>query len=230
MKRAGEEFGKIDFVVHSIAYAPLEDLKVNTIKCSREGFKQAMEISAYSLVAVANAARDIMNDKGNILTMTYFGGERAVPGYNVMGVCKAALDSIVKYLAFDLGPRRIRVNAVSAGPLRTLAGRGAGVDDMLVLYEAMSPLGRNITHQEVGPHGGLPALAHGRGHHGRNPARRRRLQHYGLARPHAGKVSRYAENKLTHGVRGKQRTASCCPQKVATAIAHMPVRTTWKER
>jgi enoyl-[acyl-carrier protein] reductase I len=149
MRRAGEEFGKIDFVVHSIAYAPLEDLKVNTIECSREGFRQAMEISAYSLVAVANAAREIMNDHGNILTMTYFGGERAVPGYNVMGVCKAALDSIVKYLAFDLGPRRIRVNAVSAGPLRTLAGRGAGVDDMLVLYEAMSPLGRNITHQEV---------------------------------------------------------------------------------
>ena len=150
MKRAGEEFGKIDFLVHSIAYAPLEDLKVNTVECSREGFKQAMEVSAYSLVAVANAARDILVDNGSILTMTYFGGERAVPGYNVMGVCKAALDSIVKYLAFDLGPRGIRVNAVSAGPLRTLAGRGAGVDDMLTLYEAMAPLGRNITHEEVG--------------------------------------------------------------------------------
>ena len=87
--------------------------------------------------------------------MTYFGGERAVPGYNVMGVCKAALDSIVKYLAFDLGPRQIRVNAVSAGPLRTLAGRGAGVDDMLTLYEAMAPLGRNITHEEVGRTGGF---------------------------------------------------------------------------
>jgi enoyl-[acyl-carrier protein] reductase I len=155
MKRAGEEFGKIDFLVHAIAYAPLEDLKVNTIECSRAGFKQAMDISAYSLVAVANAARDIMNDGGSILTLTYFGGERAVPGYNVMGVCKAALDSIVKYLAFDLGPRQIRVNAVSAGPLRTLAGRGAGVDDMLTLYEAMAPLGRNITHDEVGRTGGF---------------------------------------------------------------------------
>jgi enoyl-[acyl-carrier protein] reductase I len=150
MKHAGEEFGKIDFLVHSIAYAPLEDLKLNTVECSREGFKQAMEISAYSLIAVTNAAREIMNEKGSILTMTYFGGERAVPGYNVMGVCKAALDSIVKYLAFDLGPRQIRVNAVSAGPLRTLAGRGAGVDDMLTLYEAMAPMGRNITHEEVG--------------------------------------------------------------------------------
>lgn len=150
MRRTGEEFGKIDFLVHSIAYAPLDDLKLNTIECSREGFKQAMEISAYSLMAVAKAAREIMADKGSILTMTYFGGERAVPGYNVMGVCKAALDSIVKYLAFDLGPRQIRVNAVSAGPLRTLAGRGAGVDDMLTLYEAMAPLGRNITHEEVG--------------------------------------------------------------------------------
>jgi enoyl-[acyl-carrier protein] reductase I len=85
--------------------------------------------------------------------MTYFGGEKAVPGYNIMGVCKAALDSCVKYLAFDLGPRGIRVNAVSAGPVRTLAGRGAGVDDMLLLYERMAPLGRNITHEEVGKAG-----------------------------------------------------------------------------
>jgi enoyl-[acyl-carrier protein] reductase I len=82
--------------------------------------------------------------------MTYFGGEKAVPGYNVMGICKAALDASVRYLAYDLGPRGIRVNALSAGPLRTLAGRGAGVDDMLGLYEKMAPLGRNITHEEVG--------------------------------------------------------------------------------
>ena len=155
MKRTGEEFGKIDFLVHSIAYAPLEDLKLNTVECSREGFRQAMDISAYSLIAVTNAAREIMNDKGSVLTMTYFGGERTVPGYNVMGVCKAALDSIVKYLAFDLGPRRIRVNAIGPAPLRTLAGRGAGVDDMLTLYEAMAPLGRNITHEEVGRTGGF---------------------------------------------------------------------------
>ena len=149
MQRTAEEFGQIDFLIHSIAYAPLEDLKVDTLKCSREGFKTAMEISAYSLIATSNAAAGILKDGGSIVTMTYFGGEKAVPGYNVMGVCKAALDSIVKYLAFDLGPRGIRVNAVSAGPLRTLAGRGAGVDEMLGLYEAMAPLGRNITHDEV---------------------------------------------------------------------------------
>jgi enoyl-[acyl-carrier protein] reductase I len=149
MSRAAEQFGKIDFLVHSVAYAPLEDLKVDTIATSREGFKVAMEISAYSLLAVANAAKDILNPRASIVTMTYFGGEKAVPGYNVMGICKAALDSAVKYLAYDLGPRGIRVNAVSAGPVRTLAGRAAGVEDMLGLYEKMAPLGRNITHDEV---------------------------------------------------------------------------------
>lgn len=147
---AARQFGKIDFLLHSIAYAPLEDLKVDTIQTSREGFKQAMEISAYSLIAVANAAQAILNPRSSIVTMTYFGGEKAVPGYNVMGVCKAALDSVVKYLAYELGPKAIRVNAVSAGPVRTLAGRAAGVDDMLLLYERMAPLGRNITHEEVG--------------------------------------------------------------------------------
>lgn len=150
MKRAGDEFGKIDFLLHSIAFASLDDLKRDTIETSRDGFKMAMEISAYSLIAVANAARSILAPRASILTMTYFGGEKAVPGYNVMGICKAALDSIVKYLAFDLGPQGIRVNALSAGPVRTLAGRGAGVEDMLELYEKMAPLGRNVTHEECG--------------------------------------------------------------------------------
>ena len=113
------------------------------------------EYLIYSLIAVANAAKEILSPRSSILTMTYFGGERAVPGYNVMGVCKAALDSIVKYLAYDLGPRGIRVNAVSAGPVRTLAGRGAGVDDMVPLYEKMSPMGRNILPEEVGRSGGF---------------------------------------------------------------------------
>jgi enoyl-[acyl-carrier protein] reductase I len=155
MEKTREEFGKIDFLVHSIAYAPLEDLKADTVACSREGFKLAMEISVYSFLAVTNAARPLLNEGAGVVTMTYFGGERAVPGYNVMGVCKAALDSTVKYLAYELGPDKIRVNAISAGPLRTLAGRGAGVDDMLVLYEKMSPLGRNITHDEVGRSAGF---------------------------------------------------------------------------
>lgn len=155
MAKAGQEFGTIDFLLHSIAFAPLEDLKCDTVRASRNGFKVAMETSAYSFLAVTGAAIDILAPGASVLTMTYYGGERCVPGYNLMGVCKAALDSIVKYLAYDLGPRQVRVNAVSAGPLRTLAGRGAGVDDMLTLYEKMAPLGRNITHDEVGRAGGF---------------------------------------------------------------------------
>jgi enoyl-[acyl-carrier protein] reductase I len=153
MGRCREELGKIDFLLHSIAFAPPDDLRGDTIATSRAGFKLAMEISAYSLMALTNAAKDVLADGASVLTLTYYGGEKCVPGYNVMGVCKAALDSIVKYLAFDLGPRGIRVNALSAGPLQTISGRGAGVDEMLGLYEAMAPLGRNITHEEAGKTG-----------------------------------------------------------------------------
>lgn len=149
MDQAASEFGKIDFILHSIAFAPLDDLKCPTVECSREGFKMAMDVSAYSLIAVANAARNIMNENSAITCMTYFGGEKCVPGYNMMGVCKAALESITKYLAFDLGPSGIRVNALSAGPVKTLAGVAAGVKEMLSLYEGMAPLGRNITVEEI---------------------------------------------------------------------------------
>jgi enoyl-[acyl-carrier protein] reductase I len=113
----------------------------------------AMDISAYSLIAVANAAREKMAEKASIVTMTYFGGEKCVPGYNVMGICKAALDASVRYLAYDLGPSGVRVNAISAGPLKTLAGSAAGVGEMLRMYQHMAPLGRNITHDEVGRSG-----------------------------------------------------------------------------
>ena len=150
---AAEHFGKIDFLLHSIAFADRDDLNRDTVETSREGFKLAMDISAYSLLAVSNAARGIMNENGAIAAMTYFGGEKAVPGYNVMGICKAALDACVRYLAFDLGPSNIGVNAGSAGPVRTLAGRAAGVEEMLNLYSLMAPLGRNITHEEVGKAG-----------------------------------------------------------------------------
>ena len=112
MEQAAASFGKLDFILHSIAFAPLDDLKCATVECSREGFKMAMDVSAYSLIAVANAAKDIMNEDSAIACMTYFGGEKCVPGYNMMGVCKAALESITKYLAFDLGPKKIRVNAL----------------------------------------------------------------------------------------------------------------------
>ena len=148
--RARQEFGTLDFLLHSIAYAPLEDLKGETTDCSREGFRIAMETSAYSLLAVGRLARGILAKDASVLSLTYFGGEKVVPGYNIMGVCKATLDACVRYMAYDLGPAGVRVNAVSAGPLRTLAGRGAGVDDMLGLYQHMSPLGRNVTHEEVG--------------------------------------------------------------------------------
>jgi enoyl-[acyl-carrier protein] reductase I len=150
ISRSKEQFGQIDFLLHSIAYAPPSDLKGDTIDTSRDGFKLAMEISAYSLIALVRESRNILSDGASILTLTYLGGEQTVPGYNVMGVCKAALDSIVGYLAFDLGSRGIRLNALSAGPMQTVSGRGAGVDEMLGLYEAMAPLGRNITHEETG--------------------------------------------------------------------------------
>src|SRR5215475_5461109 len=101
MDHAATEFGKIDFLLHAIAFASMEDLKRDTVDTSRAGFLMAMEISAYSLIAVSNAAQGILNDNASIVTMTYFGGERAVPGYNVMGICKAALDASVRYLAFD---------------------------------------------------------------------------------------------------------------------------------
>jgi enoyl-[acyl-carrier protein] reductase I len=148
--KAKSEFGQLDFLLHSIAFATLDDLKRDTIATSREGFKLAMEISAYSLLAVCNAAKEVMSPRSSILTLTYFGGEKIVSGYNVMGICKAALDSCMKYAAFDLGPRGIRVNALSAGPLKTLAGSAAGVGPMQDLYEKMAPLGRNVTHEEVG--------------------------------------------------------------------------------
>jgi enoyl-[acyl-carrier protein] reductase I len=153
VKTTADEFGKIDFLLHSVAFATLDDLRGETMATSRDGFKLAMEISAYSLLALSNAAKDILNDGASILTMTYFGGERVVPGYNVMGICKAALDSCTKYLAFDMGSRGVRVNAISAGPLKTLASSAVGGGDMSSLYENIAPMARNITHEEVGKSG-----------------------------------------------------------------------------
>lgn len=153
-REAGEVYGQLDFVLHSIAFAPLEDLKCAFVNASRDGFKTAMEISAYSLAAVSREAAKVMPDGGSILTLTYYGGEKVVPGYNMMGVCKAALDASVKYLAYDLGPKNIRVNAVSAGPVKTLAASAVGdFDDLSGLYDAVSPMQRNITRDEVGSSG-----------------------------------------------------------------------------
>lgn len=149
-KQVEDTMGSIDFLVHAIAFAPAEDLKGPTLNVSRDGFKLAMDISAYSLIAVTKAAEPLFNPGASIVTMSYFGGEKVVGGYNLMGVCKAALESTVKYLAYDLGPQNIRINAVSAGPVRTLAS--AGISDfkaMLEVNAAIAPLGRNITQEEV---------------------------------------------------------------------------------
>ena len=151
MKTTAETFGKIDFMLHSIAFASVDDLRNDTIETSRDGFNLAMEVSVFSLLATANAAKELFNDGASILTLTYFGGEKIVTGYNVMGICKAALDATMRYLAFDLGPRNIKVNALSAGPVKTLAASAVGgAKDMEMLYEAISPLNRNITVEEVG--------------------------------------------------------------------------------
>src|SRR5271154_2682725 len=155
-KEAGEVYGSLDFVLHSIAFAPIDDIKKPFVQASREGFKTAMDISVYSLAIVSRHAARVMTGGGSIAAMTYFGGERVVPGYNMMGVCKAALDAAVKYLAFDLGPKKIRVNAVSAGPVKTPAASALGDSDKLAaLYELSSPLERNITREEVGSAGML---------------------------------------------------------------------------
>jgi enoyl-[acyl-carrier protein] reductase I len=153
MKMAGEKLGKIDFLLHSIAFADRDDLSRDTVETSRAGFKLAMDVSVYSLISVTNAARPILNQDASVLAMTYFGGEKCVPGYNVMGICKAALDATVRYLAYDMGPKSIRVNAVSAGPLKTLAGVAAGVGEMQEYYGYVAPMGRCVTHEEVGRSG-----------------------------------------------------------------------------
>ena len=150
-QHAGETFGKLDFVVHSIAFAPPADLTGPVSRSSRDGFKLAMEISVYSLIAMAGRAQPLLNPGGNLLTLTYLGGERVIPGYNLMGLCKSALESAVGYLAHELGPQGFRVNALSAGPVKTISASGVGdFKKMLQLYETFSPLRRNVAEEEVG--------------------------------------------------------------------------------
>lgn len=149
--KAKERFGQIDILVHSIGYALREDLAGRFVDTSREGFRIAMDISAYSLVALAKAAAPMMPNGGSIMSMTYYGAEKVVPHYNVMGVAKAALEASTRYLAADLGPQNIRVNAISAGPIKTLAAAGiAGFRKMLHYSEERAPLRRNVDADEVG--------------------------------------------------------------------------------
>jgi enoyl-[acyl-carrier protein] reductase I len=150
----GEVFGQIDFVVHSIAFANRECLKGPYYVTSREDFLQAMEISVFSLLAILQRLDEQLADGGSVLTLTYFGSVKAIPNYNVMGVAKAALESSVRYLAADFGPRGIRVNAISAGPLKTLAASAVSkLGDMLDEYARRAPLRRALLHEDVGKAG-----------------------------------------------------------------------------
>lgn len=144
-------WGKLDFVVHSVAFAQKEDLMGRYIDTSRQGFLTALETSAYSMVAVAKAAAPYMNENGSMLTLSYFGAEKAVKNYNVMGVAKAALEASVRYLALDLGEQAVRINAISAGAIKTLSAKGIhGFSDILTHYQEKSPLHRNVTPTDVG--------------------------------------------------------------------------------
>ena len=151
MKQAAAKLGRLDFLVHSLAFAPREELTGEFVNTTRQGFATALDVSAYSLVAVTRAAMPLMTEGGSVVTLTYLGSERVVPHYNVMGVAKAALEATVRYLAHDLGPKNIRVNAVSAGPIKTLAARGvSGISKMVDHHRAFAPLRRATEQGEVG--------------------------------------------------------------------------------
>jgi enoyl-[acyl-carrier protein] reductase I len=145
-----KRFGRLDTVVHSVAFAPADELKNDFRQTTREGFRVALDVSCYSLIAVSRAAAPLMTEGGSVVTLTYYGAERVVPHYNVMGVAKAALECSVRYLAHDLGKQKIRVNAISAGPIKTLAARGiSGLGDMMKTHAERAPLQRNVDVNEV---------------------------------------------------------------------------------
>ena len=149
-----EKFGKLHLLLHSVAFAPRDALEGTFLNTSREAFRIAHDVSAYSLVALARGAAPLMTEGGSIIAMTYYGSEKVIPHYNVMGVAKASLEASTRYLAYDLGPKKIRVNCISAGPVNTLAARGvAGFTEMLKHYEAHAPLKRNVLPDELGATG-----------------------------------------------------------------------------
>ena len=150
----GGSFGKLNLLLHSVAFAPKDALEGEFVNTSREAFRIAHDVSAYSLVALARTAAPLMSEGGSILAMSYYGAEKVVPHYNVMGVAKASLEASTRYLAYDLGPKKIRVNCISAGPVNTVAARGiASFTEMLKHYEAHSPLKRNVVPEELGATG-----------------------------------------------------------------------------
>ncbi|MFW5488344.1 MAG: enoyl-ACP reductase FabI [Desulfovibrio sp.] len=146
-----EQWGDVDIIIHSIAYANREDLKGRFIDTSREGFKVALDVSSYSLVALARAFEPLINTNGSVITMSYYGSGKVIANYNAMGVAKAALESCVRYLAVDLGHKGVRVNAISAGPVKTMAASAiSGFKSILSTIEEKAPLHRNTTIQDVG--------------------------------------------------------------------------------
>ena len=147
----GQKWGKLDFVLHAIAYSDKDELKGGYVDTSRQNFQRTMDISVYSFTAVARRGAEMMNDGGSMLTLTYYGAERVMPHYNVMGVAKAALEASIRYLAVDLGERNIRVNGLSAGPMKTLAASGIGDFRYILKWNQYnSPLKRNVTLNDVG--------------------------------------------------------------------------------
>jgi enoyl-[acyl-carrier protein] reductase I len=152
METVDRQFGGLDFLVHAVAYAPREELTSPFLNTSREGFRIALDVSAYSLIALSRAAMPLMERRGggSILTLTYLGSERVFENYNVMGVAKAALEATIRYLASELGPQNVRVNAISAGPIKTLAASGiGGFSKILQVYREHAPLRRNVDSAEV---------------------------------------------------------------------------------
>ena len=147
-----QKYGSLHALVHSVAYAPADELKNDFVQTTREGFRIAHDVSVYSLIAITRAAAPLMDSEkgGSVITLTYYGAEKVVPHYNVMGVAKAALEATVRYLANDLGKQKVRVNAISAGPIKTLAARGiSGLGDMLKAHAERAPLKRNVDVNEV---------------------------------------------------------------------------------
>jgi enoyl-[acyl-carrier protein] reductase I len=146
-----EKYSKLDILVHAVAYAPASELRGEFLATTREGFRTAMDVSVYSLIAVTRGAVPLMTDGGSIMTMSYYAAEKVVPNYNVMAIAKAGLECTVRYLAWSLGSKNIRVNAISAGPIKTLAARGVGdLTEMMRAHAARAPLGRNVDQLEVG--------------------------------------------------------------------------------
>ena len=213
---AGETYGSLDFVLHSIAFAPIDDISARSSSAAARGSRRRWTSASTRWPSSPATPPRSCPTAGSIATLTYFGGEKVVSGYNMMGVCKAALDAAVKYLAYDLGPKKIRVNALSAGPVKTLAASAVGDSDKLAgLYEAVSPL-----RPEHHPRGGrlgrhVPALRPRQRDHRRDPPRRLRLQRHGLARPghRGGQGGQGLSPTGTSGTMGRSRRVGHRPDR-----------------